>query len=54
MFSTLFKTLAVVSIALTVTACSVSDSEPLKIKVMSYNIRHGADMQYKMNLDKQA
>ncbi len=36
------------------TGCAMWQKEPAKIKVMSYNIRHGADMKYKMNLMKQA
>ena len=54
MLRILFKSLIIVTLSMTMTAYSESKPQPVKIKVMSYNIRHGANMQFKMNLEKQA
>lgn len=54
MLTRIFKSMTIGSLCLTMTACGLFHSKPVKVKVMTYNIRHGADMNYKMNLEKQA
>ncbi len=50
----LFISAAMMSVVLTFAGCNYFRRSPVTIKVMSYNIRHGADMSFKMNLERQA